>query len=100
MNETNLAKQTDELEEKVNILVRAYMKLRETSYFAEKENKILKEKNAALQEELKKLKNHQKNSKIVVDSEGKEGIESVEQVKKQINSYVKMLDKCIAHLDG
>jgi len=98
MNDLNLITQTDELEKKVNLLIRAYINIREKFYYLQKDNKKLKEKNIALEEELKKLINQQKNSKIVSGSE--EGKESVEQIRKQINSYVKMLDECIDQLDN
>jgi len=96
MHSEYLSEQADDLERKIKVLVNKYIELKESSYFLEKENNSLKEYAAALVEENKKLKIPQKNGKIVEDSV--EEKETVIELKKQVSSYIVMIDECIDRL--
>ena len=98
MSEQELVDKTAELETKVNLLVESYIQARERIYYLEKENHQLQDTIKNLAEEAENFQKQQKNTNIVDNSEEKN--ESLEQLKKQVNAYIKLIDKCIAQLDS
>lgn len=98
MKEKELISQINLLEGKVNQLVGAYIQSKERIYYLEKENNKLQNSVQLLEEEVEEL-NKLHNNMVKEEAEKQEN-HSLEQVKKEINSYIKLIDKCIEHLDS
>lgn len=85
-----------DLERKIHILVRDNGRLQDELAQSKNENQILQSKMAQHKAHLDSMHN-QKNISKIVDGMTV-GEEKAEELKVQIDSYIKEIDRCIAHL--
>ena len=96
MNQDRLKSDLVTLERKINFLLGEYQSLKKQVGQLEAENADLKELVRNKEEQIDHFQNKIKISKIVRDIDPEGGDTQV--LKRQIDEYIKEIDKCIAHL--
>ena len=96
MNQDKLQNQLFSLERKVRLLVGEYKKLKEENSQAKEEIDLLNRSLQKKDEQIGSFQNRINISKIV-DSIAVDDVKAAE-LRKNIDLYIKEIDKCIAHL--
>ena len=96
MPSEKLYREFQNLERKIQLVLSENRRLKDELSQSESENQILKSKLDSQQANLSTFQNQMKMSKIVNNMMVSE--EESAQLKKQIDGYIKEIDKCIAHL--
>ncbi len=96
MNREKLNAEFQALERKMKLLLNEHKSLKEEIQFLKSENNQLKVNVKAKDEHLNNFQNKIKISKLV----GSMAVsnENTAELKQMINTYIKEIDKCIAHL--
>ncbi len=96
MNKEKLSLSITNLERKVKILINEHKALNQEIGALKADNKELKETIKRKDEQLTDFQNKYKISKIVRNV--RDGEVDTSELKNQINTYIKEVDKCILHL--
>ena len=96
MPSEKLYREFQNLERKVQLILNENKRLRDELSQRDSENMVLKSKLDDQQVNLSSFQNQMKMSKIV--SNTTVSAEESAELKRQIESYIKEIDKCIAHL--
>ena len=96
MPSEKLYREFQNLERKIQLLVNENKRLQDELSQSESDNQILKAKMESQQAHLTSFQDQMKMTKMV-DSMVVNGEDSA-QLKSQIDNYIKVIDKCIAHL--
>ena len=96
MPSEKLYREFQNLERKIQLVLSENRRLKDELSQSESENQILKSKLDNQQVNLSTFQNQVKMSKIVNNMMVSD--EESAQLKKQIDGYIKEIDKCIAHL--
>jgi chromosome segregation ATPase len=84
------------LERKILVLLNEHKSLKEEINSLKTENQDLKDSIKAREEQLSNFKNQIKISKIVDNLNPED--ESVSELKRKVDDYIREIDKCIAYL--
>ena len=96
MNQETLKNNLNALERKLQILVGEHKNLKEQIGMLKQENAELKTALKGRDEQLSNFKNQVKISKIVNNLNPEESNSS--ELKKQVEEYIREVDKCLAYL--
>lgn len=98
MNKRQIIARLSDIESRIKFLIQEYnLKQNQLQEYID-ENSRLKQENEQLKEEIKSFHNQDKISKIAT-SVTFQGNESNEELKKQLDEYIKEIERCIAHLN-
>lgn len=84
------------LERRIKLLLGEYKSLKDEASFLKVENQELKAMMRTKEEQIQHFQNKIKISKLVDNIHSEEN--GTSELKKKIDSYIKEIDKCIAHL--
>ncbi|MFL5728757.1 MAG: hypothetical protein ACJ75J_04645 [Cytophagaceae bacterium] len=96
MSNEEILSMLEQVESKLQKLIREHSVLKKELKESMQENKTLRETIQGQNEDLKNFQNQDKISKIV--SSIAEDTQKSTELKLKINEYIKEIDKCIAHL--